>query len=252
MLYQVPNIPCMVEHCSSEMFKCVEDADCRHTMTCMQSCVMNNHTCMYGCLNTYEDATFDSFMNCIVDGHHCMKLEPPDPGFRCNPPAYYMKNFTLDQLVGSWYIVRGINPDYDCFDCQISTYTPDPASSNYTLTEKYDVTMLNRSIRHRVAVQQVQQRDPQNGGLLDYTDTLMGLTMYEKWQVIDYDITGQYAVLYYCGHMSDDWFYEGTLIYSRAPALRNVDIPTITNVLKTKVGLDFSKMCVPKSKMCEQ
>jgi hypothetical protein len=135
-------------------------------------------------MNTYEDQIFDAFMKCLVDDFHCLQLAPPDPTFRCTPPPVALKNFTLTQFEGTWFIALGLNRDYDCFDCQISTYEPTPNSRNFTLTEKYDVTMLNGSIRHRVAVQQVEQKDIFNGGNLDYTNTIMGLTMYEKWQVI--------------------------------------------------------------------
>jgi hypothetical protein len=179
-----PDVFCIMEHCSSQSAACMADESCRSNMLCMTKCGMTNHTCMYKCLNTYEDKIFDSFMKCLVEDYHCLQLVPPDPTFRCSPPKVVVKDFSLEQLKGSWYIALGLNPDYDCFDCQISSYAPTPNSKNFTLTEKYDVTMLNGSIRHRSDQQQVEQKDIFNGGNLDYTATMMGITMYEKWQII--------------------------------------------------------------------
>ena len=107
--------------------------------------------------------------------------------FRCSPPSHALKNFSIAQLEGTWYIVRGLNPDYDCFDCAISTYSPTPNSQNYTLSARYDVVMLNGSVRQRLAVQQTEQKRPSDGGLLDNTQSEMGLTMYEKWYVLGKD-----------------------------------------------------------------
>ena len=179
-----PDIFCIMEHCGSQSGACMSDRDCRINMQCMLKCGLTNNSCMYECMNTYEDKIFDAMMKCLVDDHHCLTMQPPDPTFRCTPPKQVIKNLTLSQIQGSWWIVRGLNRDYDCFDCQLSTYKPTAVAMNYTLEEKYDVVMLNGSVRHRLVVQQVEQKNPSNGGLLDYTNTMMGLTMYEKWQVL--------------------------------------------------------------------
>lgn len=247
-----PNVLCMMEHCRSQATACLRDSSCRDNMICMTKCGLTNHSCMYRCMNTYDDAVFDNMMKCMVGDHHCMELEPPDPSFRCSPPAQVLKNFTLSQLKGTWYIVRGLNPDYDCFDCAISTYSPVPNSHNYTLSAKYDVVMLNGSIRHRVAVQQTQQRNSSIGGLLENTDTLMGLTMYEKWQVLDYSPTGSYMVSYYCGHMSSNWWYEGSLVYSRTPTLGTADLARVSKIISDYMGRSIDKFCSPKTTSCTE
>lgn len=246
-----PDVFCIMEHCGSQSAACVEDANCRANMACMMKCGMTNHSCMYECMNTYEDKIFDSFMKCLVDDFQCLKLVPPDPTFRCSPPKAALKNFSLSQFQGSWYIALGLNRDYDCFDCQISSYAPTPNSRNFTLTEKYDVKMLNGTIRHRVAIQQVEQKDIFNGGDLDYTNTIMGLTMYEKWQVIDYPSSGNYVIMYYCGHMTSDWWYEGNIIYSRTPTISDHDLAAISNVLETILNHKIQQYCRPNTQNCE-
>ncbi|XP_045159801.2 uncharacterized protein LOC123525117 [Mercenaria mercenaria] len=246
-----PDVVCIMEHCSRQSADCMGDANCRANMVCMMKCGMTNHSCMYECMNTYEDKIFDSFMKCLVDDYQCLQLVPPDPTFRCSPPTAVVKNFSLPQFKGSWYIALGLNRDYDCFDCQISSYAPTPNSRNYTLSEKYDVNMLNGTIRHRIAIQQVEQKDIFNGGNLDFTNTIMGLTMYEKWQVIDYAESGKYVIMYYCGHMTSDWWYEGNIVYSRTPTISQDDFKAIADTLETSLGHKVEQYCRPKTQNCD-
>ncbi|KAL4227991.1 hypothetical protein ACF0H5_013429 [Mactra antiquata] len=245
-----PDIFCIAEHCSSQSAACVEDRDCRANMECSAKCGFSNFNCLYECINTYENQVYDKFMKCMVEDYHCLKLVSPDPSFRCKPPQAQVKNFSLSALNGKWYIVYGLNPEYDCFNCQISTYAPTPNSKNLTLTEKYDVTMLNGSTRHRVTVQQVQQRDIFNGGLLDFTNVMMGLMMYEKWQIIDFAESGNYAVIYYCGHMTSDWYYEGGLVYSRTPTISSEDLVSIQTAISTKLGHKLDQYCHLRTEDC--
>jgi len=123
-------------------------------------------------------------MRCLVDDHHCLTLTSPDPNFRCTPPTPSSSNFSLADLEGKWHIVLGLNKQFDCFDCQTATYSPTPNSRNYTLAEKYDVKMLNGSVRTRVNVQQVAQRDVFHPGVLALTSSMMGLAVSEEWRII--------------------------------------------------------------------
>ncbi|KAH3877232.1 uncharacterized protein LOC127865316 isoform X1 [Dreissena polymorpha] len=245
-----PDVLCIAEHCGRQSAACVTDADCRHNMECMTKCGLTNHKCMYECMNTYEDEVFDAFMKCMVDDNHCMTLTPPDPAFRCSPPVSALGDFNLSELTGRWYIVLGLNRDYDCFDCQITTYKPTPNSSNYTLTELYDVVMLNGSTRHMVATQQVAQLDPLKPAVLDYTNHLMGITMYEKWQIVDVSQSGTYLIVYYCGHMSADWWYEGNLVYYRQPTISPEDYSKISDAVRQKIGHDVGDYCRPRTTSC--
>ena len=102
-----PDVLCIMEHCGSQSVACAANRNCRENMECMIKCGLTNHGCMYECMNTYEDKIFDAMMKYLVDDYHCMDLTPPDPSFRCSPPKQLVKNFTLSQLQGSWWIVRG-------------------------------------------------------------------------------------------------------------------------------------------------
>ncbi|WAR23730.1 VDE-like protein [Mya arenaria] len=222
-LHSNPDVFCIMEHCGHQSAACMGDPSCRSNMECMTKCGMTNHSCMYECMNTYEDAIFDAFMKCLVDDYHCLNLTPPDPTYRCKPPSTSVKNVSLADLQGTWNIVLGLNRDYDCFDCQISTYKPTSNSNNYTLTELYDVTMLNGTVRHRVDVQQVAQH---------------------------ISPTGSYVIMYYCGHMTSDWWYEGNVVYSRLPVLTSGDALTVSAALSRLMGHDVSEYCRPKTQTC--
>ena len=77
-----PDVLCIMEHCGKESEACARDHNCRNNMICMTKCGLTNHSCMYQCMNTYDDKVFDDMMKCLVDDNHCMALEPPDPSFR--------------------------------------------------------------------------------------------------------------------------------------------------------------------------
>ena len=77
-----PDVLCIMEHCGKESGACLRDHNCRNNMICMTKCGLTNNSCMYRCMNTYEDKVFDNMMKCMVDDNHCMVLDPPDPSFR--------------------------------------------------------------------------------------------------------------------------------------------------------------------------
>ncbi|WAR23729.1 VDE-like protein [Mya arenaria] len=244
-----PDVVCIMEHCREESLNCARDSGCRTNMECVMKCGFTNNSCLFECMNTYEDAIYDALMACLVDDHHCMTLPPPDKKFKCDVPSTYAANFTLPLLSGTWYVVLGFNKDYDCFDCQISSYSKTPNSSNFTLTERYDVKMLNGTLRHRAAVQKVGQRS-RSMGVLDFTNKMMGLTMYEQWKVLDYAVSGDYVVLHYCGLMAEDWRYQGGVVYSRTPGLTSAQWQGVDDALKRTLGTSVKDYCRPNTSGC--
>ena len=102
-----PNVLCIMEHCRSQATACLRDSSCRDNMICMTKCGLTNHSCMYRCMNTYDDAVFDNMMKCMVGDHHCMELEPPDPSFRHVVLSFNMHQFGQNSVCFShfWYPV---------------------------------------------------------------------------------------------------------------------------------------------------
>ncbi|KAJ8311672.1 hypothetical protein KUTeg_011027 [Tegillarca granosa] len=186
-----PNIPCMLMNCFDQSKNCMEDHNCRSALFCITECGESNQTCMFRCLYSYEDKIFDDFMKCVSTDHNCITLEPPNPPVVCRPPPTYVKDFTLDHLNGSWYIVMGKNPLYDCFDCQITSFHPISSPSIYIMyrvNEKFDVHAIQGGIVHREVNETVEQTDPDKGGLLNYTSSQMGHKASSQWRILDYAV----------------------------------------------------------------
>lgn len=245
-----PNIPCMLMNCFEQSKDCMEDQNCRTALFCITECGETNQTCMFGCLYSYEDKIFDDFMKCVSTEHDCIPLVPPNPPVVCRPPPTYVKDFTLDQLNGSWYIVRGKNPLYDCFDCQITSFHPMTSPSIYSMyrvNEKFDVHAIQGGIVHREVNETVEQTDPGKGGLLNYTSSQMGHKASSQWRILDY--AGNYVLAYYCGRVTDNWFFEGSVVYSRTPTLSETDLQSL-QTSATKLGIDLSTYCKPKTSDC--
>jgi len=246
--YQAQNIYCMMLHCSNQAKNCMLDNDCRHALTCIQGCGTTNQTCMFRCLYSYEDALFDNFMKCAITEHKCINLQPPDPSFQCKRPQRVVQNLPPEQLRGSWYIVLGRNPTFDCFDCQITTYTPSSVSGTISVTEKFDVTAIDGTLKHRV-VNETAKVNSTIGGILEYASMQMGHETSTEWRILDVDPNGKYMIGYYCGHVSANWFYEGSVVYSRTQTLDSTSLTTI-KVKMTSFGYDISQYCSPKTTGC--
>ena len=126
---------CVVEHCGGVLLACEIDAVCRTWSGCNQHCGLGNNAlgCQIRCGDLYNPGGnasdfIEAFSVCAISEHHCV----PQSQMRCPVPANAaaMADFNLDAFVSSasaptnqptnWYITRGLNPLFDCFDCEFA------------------------------------------------------------------------------------------------------------------------------------
>lgn len=227
--------------------KCLADEGCRSAMVCITGCGTNNQTCLFDCIYSYEDDVFDEFMKCASTDHQCISNDPPNPPVVCHPPQQVVSNFTIDLFKGSWYIVKGLNPIYDCFDCQITTYQPSSMDKTvYNVFEKFDVKTVQGGIRHRSVNETVVQAF---GGIFNYTSTQLGQSTHSEWRVVHVGNGNAFLLVYYCGSITADYFYEGSVVYSRTPTLTTDQLVELVDAFKQH-GFDYSKYCTPKTQNC--
>ena len=241
-----PNIPCMMFHCASQSAKCFADSDCRSLMMCMTGCGLSNQTCQFDCLYSYENDIFDDFMKCAATQHNCIELAPPNPPVVCKKPQNVVKNFTLSMMEGSWYIVKGLNPIYDCFDCQITRFFPDHSQQIVHVNEKFLVHSLKGTDITRYVNETVTQPNPAAGGIVTYSSSQMGHNTVSEWRVLDQGANNEYLFMYYCGSIAADYFYEGSVVYSKTPQLATDAWQNIQKVAHS-LGMDTGKFCTPKA-----
>ena len=68
--------------------------------------------------------------------------------------------------------------------------------------------------------------------------------------ITDIADAGNYMIVYYCGHMTKDWWYEGNLVYSRDPTLGPIDVANVATFLKNTMGHTMDQYCVPNTTNC--
>lgn len=239
-----PNILCIAEHCGVQSAKCLGDEGCRSAMMCITGCAANNQTCLFDCIYSYEDDVFDEFMKCASTDHQCITNDPPNPPVVCHPPQKVESSFIIDQLTGSWYIVKGLNPIYDCFDCQVTTFKPSvKVDTMYDVFEKFDVKTVKGGVRHRSVNETATQA---SGGIYNLTSMQMGHNTHSQWRILHVGTGNAFLLAYYCGSISADYFFEGSIVYSRTPSLTSNQLVELVAAFKEQ-GIDYSKYCTPNN-----
>ena len=117
---------CVQRHCSTELTACLADDMCRKHFSCAAACGQSDSSCTFMCSVSYQSKNSDNLMHCIFEEYNCAEFPDPDPNndIECREPlAEVVNGVDHHQAQGNWYIKYGYNKDYDCFDCQISTFT---------------------------------------------------------------------------------------------------------------------------------
>ncbi|XP_064612532.1 uncharacterized protein LOC135476436 [Liolophura sinensis] len=240
------NTFCILQYCSSEMSACALDRNCKLALACVQDCA-SNLTCSFGCLNSYDDAEFDAFMKCTATDHDCIQLSPDTPT-QCHPPATTLTNFTLEDIKGVWYTVKGYCPASDCFNCQTSTYTIGPQPLQGQVTWKYDVIASDGTLRHLQTVETFIQPDSQNGGILNITRTQFGLDGQEQYRILAFSGDDGYIFVYHCANMGGI-VYEGAFVYSRTRTLTSSALSQLMSRAEA-YGYNITTFCSPNTSGC--
>ncbi|KAK3097712.1 hypothetical protein FSP39_012373 [Pinctada imbricata] len=239
----------MMLHCASQSEKCFLDSDCRSLMLCPSQCGESNQTCVFECFYSYENQISDNFMKCAITDHACITLAPPKPPVICKRPTQVVKNFSLDMLEGSWYTVKGLNPMYDCYDCEITRFAQNMSKSIVNAIEKFQVHTTKGTTVMRYVNETATVSDQQDVSVLNYTSLQMGLYMITERRILDVGENGEYLFMYYCGFISNDYHTEGAAIFSKTPQLSSESWTRIQKV-GSSFGFDMYKFCSPKPDNC--
>jgi len=75
--------------------------------------------CTYTCSQSYDNQYYDDMMQCLLVDYECLSLPPPDEynDATCRDPTDSALTIDDDTMTGSWYVLQGYNPTYDCWDC---------------------------------------------------------------------------------------------------------------------------------------
>ena len=251
------NVGCMFEHCLGDSISCLLNQGCRDAIVCDQKCLdkWNSDTskekfkvqnCTNVCAWTYVDKTYQYFIRCLAS-HDCMSF-PPIPKTCRAPNIHPLKQLSVKDLQGEWWVVNGLHPVYDCYPCQKLYFTAiNQTSWNYSTN--YQVYQANGSLSLVFLQTVLFNNIPGSNITLVYDD--IGLKHYETWWLIDKAEDSSFILMYYCGNTLQ-WNYEGALVLARNTTLSTTAYRQIAASYNQAVGLDTDSFCSTSTHLCPE
>ena len=243
------NVACVAAHCTLQSVGCAASSECRNAMSCSQKCLnlWDNDTttgkiivqnCSNACSFTYGGKAYENFMECVTD-HECIAFPPIPNTCLGNAKVHPQKMLTLKDMEGSWWVVRGYHPIYDCYPCQHLSIAP-LNSTTWAYRPKYQVQLTNGSLL-LVSQEMLLPNVSVPGSNISFIYHDMGLDHHETWWLLDKAADGSYMMMYYCGNTLQ-WYYEGALVLAKDRTLDAQMYADISTFQKA-VGLQLDGFC---------
>ncbi|KAJ8601289.1 hypothetical protein CTAYLR_007755 [Chrysophaeum taylorii] len=121
---------CIAEKCKEELVACVASPTCGRGLACAGSQAASP-TGQVRCMDLYENELMRRFADCAMTENECLAPLPADAtelksferavaAVRRSPPKV-----PPELLRGTWKVALGLNPAFDCFDCQVHEFRED-------------------------------------------------------------------------------------------------------------------------------
>jgi len=192
---------CVVEHCVPALAKCMANTECRGVNSCYTKCG-TNQTCSYLCSLADPNQQWDDLTGCLTDN----KCLVPFPSKKCFTPNATSK-FDLNDMKGTWWVVKGMSPAHDCFECAKQQFLlQDDGKWSY----QCDFPVTNTNLTGHVYTNLSQVHSGYYA--IDYRE--FGMLQHEDWYVVDVSPDKEYVLVKLCG-FSEPLDYAGGLVMSR-------------------------------------
>ena len=234
---------CLLSRCQLELAECLVDEKCAESLVCLNTCFgqPDEADCQIKCGDLYASKAVQTFNTCAITTNDCVK-QKQDTGEYPAPPVEAMASDFDATVFGEerrWYIVAGLNKDFDVFDCQEHFF--DAADPEHMAVK------INWRI-NRPNGQFYERSDVQTFYADERTKSIMHnngneyLHYQDDWYVPGFK-RGEYVFVYYRG-TNDAWDgYGGAVVYSTSPSLKQEYVPELERLAK-KVGVKFSDFVV--------
>ncbi|CAK9007305.1 Violaxanthin de-epoxidase [Durusdinium trenchii] len=205
---------------------CLADAVCRRWIVCTPRCAQDDLPCQIRCGDLYKptDASaerIDDFSECSISEHHCVAQRK----LHCQRPERLPAGpLELQSLTGTWYITKGWNKLFDCFDCQVHHFSlqggPKPLQGDLKYSVKKDLNCTGTVSHCEYLPREVHQsfaQDPANPmHLINHNNSAKEMHYMDDWYVLAArpDV---YSLIYYCGCNDAVCGYAGSVLYTRSP-----------------------------------
>lgn len=230
-------------------------------MFCTPRCPKNDLACQIRCGDLYKPtdgsaSKIDEFSECSISEHHCV----PQQKLTCSIPRNAKGRLELNTLTGTWYVTRGWNPMFDCFDCQVHHFSlqqgakPLLGDLKYAVKKDLTCTAPNCDYLPREVHQSFAQ-DPENPmHLINHNNSAKEMHYMDDWYVLA-SRPNVYALIYYCGCNDACCGYAGAVLYTRSPRFEDLstqDVEEIKGAISGAEvhGFDFEGLCTPVASSC--
>lgn len=253
------DIACLTKKCLLTAGSCILSEKCRHAISCAKKCfeMWDNDTtsekyhvqnCTNICAFSYgQEVSYANIMKCAGD-HHCASF-PAIPS-QCRAPGKLtlLKKLPSEILEGSWWVVKGKHPVYDCYPCQHLSFKRINATT-FSYDPDYQVYLANGSLYLVHDHFTFANTTPGANITVGYHD--VGLAHSETWWLLDAAVDKSYVLIYYCGNALQ-WYYDGALVLSKEKTLSDFDYANIAASYSRAVGLNSVKFCNTKTTPCPE
>ena len=240
---QVESGKCLLSRCQLELAECLLDEKCAESLVCLNTCFgqPDEADCQIKCGDLYASKAVQTFNTCAITTNDCVK-QKQDTGEYPVPPLDALATGFDATVFGEarrWYIVAGLNKDFDVFDCQEHFFdAPDP--DHMAVKINWRINRPNGQFYERSDVQTFYADDATRSVMHNNGNEY--LHYQDDWYVPGFK-RGEYVFVYYRG-TNDAWDgYGGAVVYSTSPSLKQEYVPEL-EALASKVGVKFSDFVV--------
>ena len=117
---------CFFDECGDQSKACFTNPSCLKGVTCLGNC-RGEQECATRCFARFGSEKLNDWLSCTLEEKKCVVT-----GVKQDTSAFYatapqrLSNFDRKALEGKWWKVRGYNAKYDCFPCQVNTFSSAP------------------------------------------------------------------------------------------------------------------------------
>jgi len=252
---------CLFLHCPVQVGACVLDTNCMAILTCMQDCNdrPDGAQCMAACEWTIDtnNLPFKHLLDCMLK-HDCMEHLPDDGTCLAGPEDTLQDITQLDQVGGSWWVVRGLNCGqddlwtgaYDWLPCQHGRYLELEDGGWINNTTFCGGTNSSCTTQQIVTAPAATMASP--GVIrLEYDDVPL-LPQVERWHVVAWP-EPDFIMVIWCGQ-NPVVNYNGGFILSRGRTQAEM-LPSSEEAFRASCdsfGIDYDAMCVSDNSLCPE